>query len=128
MLFLIVFFWTPPHYWPLAMRFKDDYSAAGIPMLPVVRTPQQVAASIVRYSWIMVAVSLALIPLAPMGWVYAVGAVILGVGFLVLAYQLRSAVRDVAADPGARAMRLFHGSITYLALLFLLIAVEPFVP
>ncbi len=127
-LFLIVFFWTPPHYWPLAMRFKDDYSAAGIPMLPVVRTPQQVAASIVRYSWIMVAVSLALIPLAPMGWVYAVGAVILGVGFLVLAYQLRSAVRDVAADPGARAMRLFHGSITYLALLFLLIAVEPFVP
>lgn len=127
-LFLIVFFWTPPHYWPLAMRFKDDYSAAGVPMLPVVRTPQQVTASILRYSWVMVAVSLVLIPVAPMGWVYAVGAVLLGAGFLVLAYQLRSTVRDADADPSARAMRLFHGSITYLALLFLLVAVEPFVP
>jgi protoheme IX farnesyltransferase len=127
-LFLIVFFWTPPHYWPLAMRFKDDYAAAGVPMLPVVRTPRQVSASIVGYSWVMIATSLALIPVAPMGWVYGVGAVILGVGFLVLAYQLRRKVKDPEADPSARAMRLFHGSITYLALLFLLVALEPFVP
>jgi len=60
--------------------------------------------------------------------VYGVGAVILGVGFLVLAYQLRRKVTDPEADPSARAMRLFHGSITYLALLFLLVALEPFVP
>ncbi len=127
-LFLIVFFWTPPHYWPLAMRFKDDYSAAGVPMLPVVRTPQQVSVSILRYSWVMVAVSLVLIPVASMGWIYGVGAVLLGAAFLVLAYQLQSTVRDVDADPSARAMRLFHGSITYLALLFLLVALDPFVP
>lgn len=127
-LFLIVFFWTPPHYWPLAMRFKDDYAAAGVPMLPVVRSPRQVSASIVGYSWVMVATSLVLIPVAPMGWVYGVGAVVLGAGFLVLAYQLRATLLDPQADPGARAMRLFHGSITYLALLFLLVALEPFVP
>jgi len=127
-LFLIVFFWTPPHYWPLAMKFKDDYSAAGVPMLPVVATPQQVSVSILRYSWVMVAVSLVLIPVASMGWVYGVGAVLLGAAFLILAYQLRSTVRDVDADPSARAMRLFHGSITYLALLFLLVALDPFVP
>lgn len=127
-LFMIVFFWTPPHYWPLAMRFKDDYSAAGVPMLPVVRTSRQVTSSILRYSWVMVATSLVLIPVAPMGWVYGVGAVVLGAGFLVLAYRLRATVSDADVDPAAQAMRLFHGSITYLALLFLLVAIEPFVP
>lgn len=127
-LFLIVFFWTPPHYWPLAMKFKDDYAAAGVPMLPVVRSEAQVTASILRYSWVMVAVSLALIPIAPMGWVYSVGAVVLGGAFLAMAYRLRSSVVQESPDVTARAMRLFHGSITYLALLFLLVALEPFVP
>lgn len=127
-LFLIVFFWTPPHYWPLAMKFKDDYAAAGVPMLPVVRSEAQVTASILRYSWVMVAVSLALIPIAPMGWVYSVGAVVLGAAFVAMAYRLRSSVIHESADVTARAMRLFHGSITYLALLFLLVALEPFVP
>ena len=61
-LFLIIFFWTPPHYWPLAMRFKDDYAAAGVPMLPVVRTDGQVANSIIVYTWVMVATSLVLVP------------------------------------------------------------------
>lgn len=127
-LFLIVFFWTPPHYWPLAMKFKDDYAAAGVPMLPVVRSEAQVTASILRYSWVMVAVSLALIPIAPMGWVYSVGAVLLGGAFIAMAYRLRSSVIRGSGDVTARAMRLFHGSITYLALLFLLVALEPFVP
>ena len=127
-LFLIIFFWTPPHYWPLAMRFKDDYAAAGVPMLPVVRTDAQVATSIVIYTWVMVATSLVLVPVAPMGWVYGIGATLLGAGFLWEAHLLK---RRIAAGSGtvtATAMRLFHGSITYLALLFLLVALDPFVP
>jgi protoheme IX farnesyltransferase len=127
-LFLIIFFWTPPHYWPLAMRFRDDYAAAGVPMLPVVRTDAQVANSIIVYTWAMVATSLVLVPVAPMGWVYGIGATLLGAGFLWEAYLLK---RRIAAGSGtvtATAMRLFHGSITYLALLFLLVALDPFVP
>lgn len=127
-LFLIVFFWTPPHYWPLAMRFRDDYAAAGVPMLPVVRTDVQVTSSILRYSWVMVATSLLLIPVAPMGWVYAVGAVLLGAAFLWVAYRLRGQVRAGLDDVSQVAMRLFHGSITYLALLFGLVALDPFLP
>ncbi len=124
-LFLIIFFWTPPHYWPLAMNLRDDYERAGVPMLPVVRTSAQVARSIIIYSWVMVATSLVLIPVAPMGWLYAVGSVLLGAAFLYMAYQLRGAARrDVNVQ--RVAMRVFHGSITYLALLFLLIAVDPF--
>jgi protoheme IX farnesyltransferase len=94
-------------------------------MLPVVRTSAQVARSIIIYSWVMVATSLVLIPVAPMGWLYAVGSVLLGAAFLYMAYQLRGAARrDVNVQ--RVAMRVFHGSITYLALLFLLIAVDPF--
>jgi protoheme IX farnesyltransferase len=138
-LFLIVFFWTPPHYWPLAMKYRDEYAAAEVPMLPVVRTPVQVTASILRYSWVMVLVSLALVPIAPMGPVYLVSAVVLGAAFLWMAYALHRATKaaaDVAgsAPEGAAGaglsvlqMRLFHGSITYLALLFLAVAVDPFV-
>jgi len=127
-LFLIIFFWTPPHYWPLAMRFREDYAAAGVPMLPVVRTEAQVAASIVRYSWVMVAMSLLLVPVAPMGWVYGIGAAVLGAAFLTEAHLLRRRIAAGSADVTATAMRLFHGSITYLALLFLLVALDPFVP
>ena len=127
-LFLVIFFWTPPHYWPLAMRFRDDYAAAGVPMLPVVRTPAQVADSIVIYAWVMVATSLVLVPVAPMGWVYGIGALALGAAFLWEAHLLRRRIRAGASDVTATAMRLFHGSITYLALLFLLVALEPFVP
>lgn len=126
-LFLIIFFWTPPHYWPLAMRFRDDYAAAGVPMLPVVRTDRQVATSIIGYSWAMVATSLVLIPVAPMGWVYGIGAAVLGIAFLAQAYLLRGHINAEAADVTRIAMRLFHGSITYLALLFLLVALDPFV-
>ena len=127
-LFLIIFFWTPPHYWPLAMRFREDYAAAGVPMLPVVRTETQVASSIVRYSWVMVATSLLLVPVAPMGWVYGIGAAVLGGAFLTEAHLLKRRIAAGSADVAATAMRLFHGSITYLALLFLLVALDPFLP
>ena len=127
-LFLIIFFWTPPHYWPLAMRFREDYAAAGVPMLPVVRTETQVASSIVRYSWVMVAMSLLLVPVAPMGWVYGIGAALLGAAFLTEAHLLKRRIAAGSADVSATAMRLFHGSITYLALLFLLVALDPFLP
>lgn len=123
-LFLIVFWWTPPHYWPLSLRFRDDYAAAGVPMLPVVTDVRSVTKSIVIYSWIMVLTSLALIPLAPMGWVYAVSAVVLGAVFLLEAHLLRR--RSLAGNDDVRPMRLFHWSITYLALLFLAVAVDPF--
>jgi protoheme IX farnesyltransferase len=110
------------------MRFRDDYAAAGVPMLPVVKSAADVTASIVRYSWAMVAMSLLLIPVAPMGWVYGIGATLLGAAFLWEAHLLRRKVIAGVDDVPATAMRLFHGSITYLALLFLLVALEPFVP
>lgn len=125
-LFLIVFFWTPPHYWPLAMRFRDDYAAARVPMLPVTRSEATVAKHIITYSWVLVVVSLVLIPVGAMGYVYSVSALVLGVFFLIMAYRLQIAVR-AGADVEHAAMRLFHGSITYLALLFLAVGVDPFV-
>ena len=121
-LFAVIFFWTPPHYWPLAMRYREDYAAAGVPMLPVVASPHVVASRIVAYSWAMVGVSLLLIaPLGPSGLLYAVAAVVLGTVFLREAHLLRARVRS-GAD--AVPMRLFHWSITYLALLFLAVAVD----
>jgi protoheme IX farnesyltransferase len=123
-LFGIVFFWTPPHYWPLALRFKADYQAARVPMLPAVTDTGSVATAIVRYSWAMVATSLLLTPVAGMTWLYTGAAALLGGLFLYEAYALRSRVRAGAADP--RAMRLFHGSISYLSLLFLVVAIDPF--
>ena len=123
-LFGVIFFWTPPHYWPLSLRFKDDYSAAGVPMLPVVAEPRVVSRQIVRYSWAMVACSLLLVPVADTGWVYAVSAAVLGAGFLVSAHRLHA--RAVRGAQAMAAMKLFHLSITYLSLLFLAVAVSPF--
>src|SRR4051794_30003566 len=113
-LFAVVFLWTPPHFWSLAMRFKDDYAAAGVPMLPVVARPAYVTRQIVFYSWAMVAVSLLLVPFGA-GWLYAVAAVVLGAVFLVQAHRLHASVRRGEV---ARPMPLFHLSITYLSLLF----------
>ena len=97
-------------------------------MLPVVRTETQVASSIVRYYWVMVATSLLLVPVAPMGWVNGIGAAALGAAFLTEAHLLKRRIVAGSADVAATAMRLFHGSITYLALLFLLVALDPFLP
>jgi heme o synthase len=124
-LFLVIFFWTPPHYWPLSLRFVEDYSRAGVPMLPVVTGFDTVARRIVAYSWVMAATSLALWPLAHMTPFYGGAALLLGGGFLVEAHRLRA--RAVAGLTGAalKPMRLFHGSITYLSLLFLAVAIDP---
>jgi protoheme IX farnesyltransferase len=122
-LFAVIFFWTPPHFWALAMRFRDDYAVAGVPMLPVVAAPAAVARRIVAYSWVMVATSL-LLWLDASGPVYGVSAVVLGGVFLREAHALQSRVRRGEA---VAPMRLFHWSITYLALLFLAVAVDQLV-
>ena len=130
-LFVIVFFWTPAHYWPLAIKYRDDYSAAGVPMLPVVAPARVVTRNVVVYSIAMAISSVVLIPIASMGWVYTIGAVILGAWFVVISLGLvKLTHRDNAdyEDLQKPAMRVFHGSITYLALLFLLIGVAPFLP
>ncbi len=124
-LFAIIFFWTPPHYWPLSLRFRDDYAAAGVPMLPVVADVVVVARRVVVYSWLMVATSLLLWPVAGTGPVYAAAALALGTAFLVEAHRLLARARSGRGD--LAPMRLFHGSITYLTLLFLAIAIDPLI-
>ncbi len=124
-LFAVIFLWTPPHYWPLAMRYKDDYAAASVPMLPVVASPRVVAVRIATYSWAMVAASLLLVwPLGASGAVYGVTAVVAGAVFLREAHLLLARERSGAE---LAPMRLFHWSITYLALLFLAVAVDQLV-
>jgi len=122
-LFAVIFFWTPPHFWALAMKFKDDYAAAGVPMLPVVAPAAAVARKILIYSYIMVGATLALAPYA--GWIYGACAGGLGVWFLVEAHRLRS---RVSAGEAAAPMRLFHLSIAYLTLLFAVVAVTALLP
>jgi len=124
-LFLIIFFWTPPHYWPLSLRYREDYARADVPMLPVVADDKKVAQQIIIYSWVLVVVSWTLNLAADMSIVYDIVAMTLGSFFLVEAYGLRSRVRSGAAD--VKPMRLFHWSITYLSLLFLMIGLDPFV-
>jgi protoheme IX farnesyltransferase len=123
-LFGIVFFWTPPHFWALAMKFKDDYAAAGVPMLPVVAEASEVTRKITFYSYGMVATSLLLVPIGHAGWLYLAAAAVLGVMFLRESHQLQA---RVARGENPRPMRLFHWSITYLTFLFLAIAVGQFV-
>lgn len=124
-LFGVIFLWTPPHYWPLSMRYRDDYDSVHVPMLGVVRGPEHVASHIIRYSWAMVACSLVLIPVAPMGWTYSIASVLLGAWFLIEAYQLRSRSRGKEVGSQVGAMRVFHVSITYLTLLFAAVALDP---
>ncbi|WP_151523299.1 heme o synthase [Serinicoccus kebangsaanensis] len=124
-LFAVVFFWTPPHYWPLSMRFKEDYAAAGVPMLPVVAEDVAVGRQVVAYSWVTVLTSLVLVPVAPMGWIYTVVAAVAGVVFLLESHRLLHRARAGVTGPGLGAMRLFHFSISYLTLLFLGVAVDP---
>lgn len=128
-LFLVVFFWTPPHYWPLSMRFKDDYAAAGIPMLPVVAEDTAVARRTVVYAWATVVTSLALVPAGDMGWIYLVVAMLAGLVFVREAHQLLRRAKDPANTTLAslKPMRLFHYSISYLTILFVAVAVDPLV-
>jgi protoheme IX farnesyltransferase len=118
-MFGVIFFWTPPHFWALAMKFKDDYARAGVPMLPVVATKEQVARQILIYSWVMVAWTLLLVPAT--GWVYATFAVLFGAWFLITAQRLHTAVRKGRTN---NPMTLFHVSNTYLMLVFVALAVD----
>lgn len=124
-LFLVIFWWTPPHYWPLSLMFRDDYANADVPMLPVEKPPLHVARQIVVYSWVMVATSLLLIPVAPMGWIYAIAAVLSGGLFIAEAHRLLRVASREAAPSALKPMRLFHYSITYVTLLFLGVAIDP---
>jgi protoheme IX farnesyltransferase len=112
-LFAIIFYWTPPHFWALALRYRSDYEAAGVPMLPVVRGEAETARQIVLYSLLLVAVSLLLFPAARMGLIYLVSAVVLGVAFVWYALRVQ---RDIGN--GRAAIGLFRYSIGYLTLLF----------
>jgi protoheme IX farnesyltransferase len=123
-LFGVIFAWTPPHFWALAMKFRDDYAAAGVPMLPVVADAMTVARKIVTYSYLMVAVSFVLLPVGHAGLPYLAVAAVLGGWFLVEAHGL-SARAKAGVDP--KPMRLFHMSISYLTLLFAAIAVGQFI-
>ncbi len=126
-LFGVVFFWTPPHYWPLSIKFRTDYARAGVPMLPVVADAGRVAREMVAYCVAMIACSLALVPLADMTWAYAVVATVLGAWFLAATIGLlRRAVNPARGK--LAAMHVFHASITYLTLLFVAVAVDVFVP
>ena len=145
-LFAVIFLWTPPHFWALAMKFRKDYAAANVPMLPVVAPAAEVTRKILWYSYAMVAATLALVPYA--GWIYGTAAVALGGWFLAEAHRLHakvcaaapaaaapSATSDIAA-PSATSdiaerplpMRLFHLSIAYLTLLFVVIAITALLP
>ncbi|NGO43412.1 heme o synthase [Streptomyces ureilyticus] len=125
-LFLVMFFWTPPHYWPLSMRVRDDYARVGVPMLPVIASNKVVARQIVLYSWAMVAVSLLLTPLGYTGWFYTVVALVTGGFWLWEAHGLQTRAKDGAVGAKLKEMRLFHWSITYVSLLFVAVAVDPF--
>jgi protoheme IX farnesyltransferase len=122
-LFLIVFWWTPPHYWPLSMQYRKDYENAGIPMLPVVADRKKVASQIAIYSWIMVATTFVLPLVSDLSIVYLVGAVVLNAIFMREVYALKN--RAQSDDLDINPMKLFHWSITWLALLFFLIGLDP---
>lgn len=124
-LFSVIFLWTPPHYWPLSMKYRDDYQAAGVPMLAVVRGRTIVGLQVILYAWATVACSLLLIPVAEMGVVYTVVALAGGVWFVAETHRLYSlAIRHEHVSP----MRVFHGSIGYLTLLFLAVGIDPLLP
>jgi heme o synthase len=121
-LFGIVFLWTPPHYWPLSMRYRADYQSANVPMLAVVRGRTVVGLQVVLYAWATVVCSLLLIPIANMGLLYSVVALLSGAWFIVESHRLYgSAIRHGEVKP----MRVFHSSISYLTLVFLAVGIDP---
>jgi protoheme IX farnesyltransferase len=120
-LFAVIFVWTPPHFWALAIRYRDEYAAADVPMLPAVATMAVTARRIVAYTVALWATSLLFAEVAGMGLLYAATAALLGAVFLLYALQLQ---RDATAQ---RAMRLFHYSISYVTLLFSSMALDQLV-
>jgi protoheme IX farnesyltransferase len=125
--FGVVFCWQMPHFWALAMRFREDYARAGVPMLPVVASPLSVGRQTVFWTWVTVAVSLTLWPLSAdhgIGWVYTASAAVLGGWFLLEAHKL---LRRIKRELDIKPMQLFHVSISYLALLSVAIIVDVFI-
>lgn len=126
-LFLVIFFWTPPHYWPLAERFTQDYARAEVPMLPVVSSRTTVAKHMVFHTVMMLLCSFAIIPLAPTGIVYTVSSIVFGGWFLFLVVRYAVRVRRGMTGSKLNPMGVFHASITYLTLVFVALAIDPFV-
>lgn len=123
-LFLIIFLWTPPHYWPLSVKYKDDYAAAGVPMLPVVRTTKTVVQQILIYAWAVGASTLLLIPIGAMGWIYTLTTLIGSAWFIFAAYKL---YKEGQIGELKKPMNLFHLSNLYLTALFVAVALDPLV-
>ncbi len=123
LLFLVIFIWTPPHFWALAVRYRDDYAAANVPMLPVVTSLRRTTLEIMVYSVIMWALTILIGPSAGLGWIYAISATVLGFMFTFYAYRLYVDAHHDKADV-KEAMKLFHFSITYLTALFVAMAVD----
>jgi len=120
-LFAVIFFWTPPHFWALAVRYRDDYASVDVPMLPAVATLEETCRRIVAYTVVVVVLTLVFIPVAGMSWIYGVTAALLGALFLWRAVAVLRSRSDTVA------MGLFHFSITYLVLLFGAMAVDQLV-
>ncbi|WES65580.1 heme o synthase [Microbacter sp. GSS18] len=124
-LFVLVFLWTPPHYWPLSMKYSDQYDSVDVPMLGATRHGSQVGLHVILYTWATVVSSLLLIPVAGMGLVYTASALVFGGWFIYESHRLYNrAIRGTEPRP----MRVFHASITYLTLIFVAIAVDPLLP
>ena len=117
-LFLVIFLWTPPHFWALAIRHVDEYRAASVPMLPVVETLTRTVRTMGVYAVAVALTSLALIPLNDMGVIYTVASVVLGVAFVAMTFRLGRAPTPAAA------MRVFSFSISYVTLLFLAVTID----
>jgi protoheme IX farnesyltransferase len=126
-LFLVVFFWTPPHTWALALRYREDYANVDVPMLPVVKPAAEVGRQIVLYSWVMVATSIALWSIGNLGWFYPAAAAILGAVFLVEAHRMAGRAKGTEELSVIKPMRLFHHSNLYLSLLFVAVAIDPLI-
>jgi protoheme IX farnesyltransferase len=122
-MFAIIFIWTPPHFWSLAVRYKEDYAAADVPMLPVVASMKRTTTEIVYYTVALVAVTFLLGPVAHLGWVYMITAAVLGAGFLYFVTRLWG-LAQTGEVGGRDAMRVFGYSITYLTVLFVAMAAD----
>lgn len=123
LLFVVIFIWTPPHFWALAVRYRDDYQAANVPMMPVVASLRRTTLEMLVYTVVLWVVTMWIGPVAHLGWIYALSATILGGAFTFYSLRLYRHARVDKADV-AEAMRLFHFSITYLTALFVLMAVD----
>lgn len=121
-LFMVIFLWTPAHYWPLSVKYRDDYDAAGVPMLSVTEGETSVSLQTVLYAWATVVCSLLLVPVAPMGWLYTIVAAGAGGWFVWESHVL---YHRTITGRNPKPMRVFHLSITYLTLLFLAVGIDP---